>query len=175
MEIERKWLICRDRIPFQLEKLEKKEIEQIYVSYFPTVRARKINDGEEYVLTVKTKTGMDPEGGLARNEFEFPLLSEEYSGLKASAKGKTIRKTRYLFPTDGGLVMEIDIFHEELDGLAFLEIEFPDVETARKYPSPEWTVSDITEDRRYKNSSLAENGKPDFSDDTIFTGKDEQI
>ena len=52
------------------------------------------------------------------------------------------------------------MFSGALQGLAYLEIEFPDVESAERYPSPAWVKADVTHDVRYKNSSLAQDGMP---------------
>ena len=58
---------------------------------------------------------------------------------------------------------EIDIFSGALEGLAYLEIEFPDIESAALYPTPVWAVADVTQDLRFKNSSLAQHGLPETS------------
>ena len=160
MEIERKWLVWPSQIPYRLEEYNKLEIEQFYISYHPTIRARRIDEGNQYILTVKTKLPEATDDGLVRNEYELPLLPDEYEDLRLAAKGRTIVKTRYVVPLGNGLNQEIDLFHGELEGLAFMEIEFPNLETARDYPSPEWTVQDVTNDYEYKNSSLSEKGMP---------------
>ena len=51
MEIERKFAVVK--IPENLEKYEKEEIEQGYLCIKPTVRIRKSND--EYTLNYKWK------------------------------------------------------------------------------------------------------------------------
>ena len=157
MEIERKWLIKPEKIPYDLSALERERIEQSYVSFYPTIRIRKIND-EQYVLTVKTKPE-SAEGQLARNEYEMPLSRAEYESLERQRKGGIVAKTRYLHPV-GELTEEIDIFSGELEGLAYLEIEFPDEQSAESYPDPSWVEKDVSCDYRYKNSTLAEKGMP---------------
>ena len=156
MEIERKWLVKPEKIPYDLGALEQMRIEQSYVSFWPTIRIRKINGGQ-FVLTVKTS----PEngGGLSRNEYEFPLSEAEYESLERQRKGNIIAKTRFLHRI-GQLTEEIDIFSGALEGLAYLEIEFPDEQSAQSYPSPSWVEKDVTLDNRYKNSALAEKGMP---------------
>ena len=160
MEIERKWLADAAAIPYDLSGLHSYAIEQFYVAFSPTIRARRINGGERHVLTVKTR----PEGlqhdGLQREEYEFPLSAEEYDSLLQDAKGTVIRKTRYTVPLENGLTEELDVFSGALEGLVFLEIEFPDTESALAYPDPSWVKADVTYDNRYKNGSLAIHGMP---------------
>ena len=159
-EIERKWLIKTEDIPYDLASLKNYHITQDYISFYPTIRLRDINFGEQYLLTVKTH----PENGddIARNEYETQLSVREYKNLKKMASGFTIAKTRYLHETGDGLLEEIDIFEDEFEGLAYLEIEFGDIEKAESYPSPDWVYMDVTTDSKYKNSALAENGKPEY-------------
>ena len=71
-----------------------------------------------------------------------------------------IRKTRYVYARPDGLKEEIDIFEGSLQGLAYLEIEFPDEASARAFPDPAWITRDVTCIPEYKNSSLAEFGLP---------------
>ena len=157
MEIERKWLVRPEEIPYDLGTLPALEIEQAYVSFSPVVRVRRINRGERHILTVKRPTAY---GGLANEEAEKDIDAELYDFLLSAASGTVIRKTRYLHALPGGLTEEIDVFSGALQGLAYLEIEFPDVAAAEKYPSPAWVRSDVTHDVRYKNSALAQNGMP---------------
>ena len=63
-----------------------------------------------------------------------------------------------------GQVIAIDIFHGDLDGLAYMEIEFPDFSSAEKYQTPDWVIADVTDDIRYKNGHLARYGIPDRED-----------
>ena len=161
MEIERKWLVNRANIPYVLEKLEAYEIEQAYISFHPTVRVRSLRDrqgNDRFVLTVKS--GSKANDGLAREEFELPIDRAGYETLLRKAEGSVIRKTRYLFPRQDGLLEEIDVFFGALEGLCYLEIEFPTVDAARAFPSPDWTQRDVTSDRQFRNSALAQYGLP---------------
>jgi hypothetical protein len=53
-EIERKWLINKSNIPFDLSNLDYFEIEQTYINFSPEIRVRKINKGVEYTFAEKT-------------------------------------------------------------------------------------------------------------------------
>ena len=158
MEIERKWLIHPSDIPYDLNTLKCINIRQAYVSFSPVVRIRQINDGEKNILTVKRPTIYQ---GLANEEAEYEADAELAAFLFSCAAGNIITKTRYLNPLPSGLTEEIDLFTGALEGLAYLEIEFPDIELAKSYLSPAWAAADVTDDLRYKNSSLARFGIPE--------------
>ena len=155
-EIERKWVIDPDEIPFDLSKAKKDEMVQAYISFSPTIRVRSENK-ERFILCVKAKS----KGSyLAREEFETELTAEQFEFLLAKKEGSIIEKTRYTIKQDS-LNYEIDIFHGELSPLAYLEIEFPSVEEAVNFKSPSWVIKDVTDDFKYKNAGLAKYGKPE--------------
>ncbi len=154
-EIERKWIIDAEDIPFDLTKAKSDHMFQSYISFSPTIRIRCEN-GERFILCVKAKS----KGSyLAREEFETELTKEQYDFLLSKKEGNIIEKIRYTVK-ENGLCYEIDIFKGELAPLAYLEIEFPSVEAALAFKSPEWVIKDVTDDYKYKNASLAKNGIP---------------
>ena len=156
-EIEKKWLIRKEDIPYDLSKAEKYEIVQTYLNFSPEIRVRNINNNE-YVLTVKCDTALK---GFVREEHEWLISKEEYENKKKKKEGKTINKTRYRFKDEEEIEMEIDIFSGDLEGLAYLEIEFVNIESANNYLTPSWIIKDVTTDLNYKNGHLAKYGLPD--------------
>ena len=98
---------------------------------------------------------------MARDEFELELTREQYNHMLSKIEGNIIEKTRYCIKDPHGYVMEIDIFSGMLEGLAYMEIEFPTEQEACAYPNPAWAIKDVTFDHRYKNASLAKNGIPE--------------
>ncbi len=165
MEIERKWLVEKDQIPYDLTSLPHLELEQVYISFVPSIRVRSMQDvsgAMQYVLTVKG--GAKDAQRLSREEFEMPIEAASYIALCRKAEGSPIRKTRYYVHRADGLTEEIDVFHGSLEGLAYLEIEFESVQQAQAFPSPAWTKWDVTADRRYQNSALARFGAPEQSE-----------
>lgn len=156
-EIEKKWLIRKEDIPYDLSKAEKYEIVQTYLNFSPEIRVRNINNNE-YVLTVKCDTALK---GFVREEHEWLISKEEYENLLTKKEGKTINKTRYRFKDEEEIEMEIDIFSGDLEGLAYLEIEFVNIESANNYLTPSWIIKDVTTDLNYKNGHLAKYGLPD--------------
>lgn len=157
VEIEKKWLIKEEDIPYDLSKAEKIKIEQTYICFSPEMRVRRINDGESYTFTIKTNITSD---GMTRDETEFEITEAEYNNLISKKEGTTINKTRYQF-LDKDNLLAVDIFSEDLKGLAYLEIEFTNQEEADKYSNPSWVIMDVTSDLNYKNGHLARYGIPD--------------
>lgn len=150
MEIERKFLV--NEIPANLHKYEKEEIIQGYISIDPTIRLRKSND--EYNLTFKSK------GHLKREEMEFPLTKEQFENLWSKVESSTINKSRYNIPLENDLIAELDIYHEGLDGLLTVEVEFVSEKDSERFIPPQWFGKDVTHDSRYKNSNIAVYGIP---------------
>ena len=157
VEIEKKWLIDKDKIPYDLYNSEIIEIEQTYICFSPEIRVRKINNGKEYTFAVKTNITSD---GMIRDEIEDFITQEEYNNLMKKQEGNTIYKTRYQF-LDGDYLLAVDIFSGELKGLAYLEIEFENQEEADNFQTPNWVIKDVTSDLNYKNGHLARYGIPD--------------
>ena len=155
-EIERKWLINASDIPYNLEDGVEQKIVQTYLNFSPEIRVRNINNGEKYILTIKSDMSVD---GLARDEKEYYISEDEYNNLLKKQEGNTIVKTRYQI-FDNGNIMEIDIFEKQLEGLTYMEVEFETEEEARDFETPKWVIKDVTDDIRYKNGYLARFGIP---------------
>lgn len=147
MEIERKFLIDIQRLPFRPEDYPCRRIEQGYLCTAPVVRIRR--DNEEYFLTYKSK------GLMVREEYNLPLTKESYEHLVPKTDGRLIRKKRYVIPLENSLSLELDIFEGDLAPLVLAEIEFPDEETALAYKAPDWLGEDVTYSAKYHNSILS--------------------
>lgn len=155
-EIEKKWIIDKNKIPYDLSNAETIKIEQTYINFSPEIRIRKIDNGKEYTFTVKTNITSD---GMTREEMENNITEEEYNKLLQKKEGNTIYKTRYQF-LEKNYLLAIDIFSGELEGLAYLEIEFENKEEANTFVTPDWVIKDVTSDLNYKNGYLARYGIP---------------
>lgn len=154
MEIEKKFLI-KD-MPQNLDNYQKEEIEQAYLSLRdPVLRIRKSNDN--YLITYKSRFGLasdESQVALTSKEVELPISKEAYYHLLPKTDYNVIYKTRYLIPLASDLAAELDIFHEKLDGLIIVEVEFPDELCAINFIPPFWFGRDVTFDDRYKNNYL---------------------
>ena len=146
MEIERKYLV--QTLPDPLDSYPSHCIEQGYLCTTPVVRIRR--QDEEYWLTYKSK------GLMVREEYNLPLTREAYEHLKTKVDGILISKTRYLIPLDSGLTAELDLFHDDYEGLLLAEVEFPTEEAANAFCPPDWFGEDVTFSSTYHNSTLSQ-------------------
>lgn len=158
MEIERKYLISQ--LPADYDKYPCHDIEQAYLCTEPVVRIRRSD--EEYYLTYKGK------GLIAREEYNLPLTKEAYEHLLTKADGIVLTKRRYLIPLsrnhsqpfsghneDNGLMIELDVFSGQYQGLVLAEVEFPTLEMAEQFVPPVWFGKDVTFSGEYQNSKLS--------------------
>ena len=153
MEIERKYLIDKALIPFDLSSYPSHVIEQAYLCTSPVVRVRKEDDN--YYMTYKGK------GLMVREEYNLPLTEESYNHLLTKADGNIITKTRYLIPHKDNslskeLLIELDVFEGTFKGLYLAEIEFNSEEDANSFIPPEWFGEDVTFDGKYHNSKMSQ-------------------
>lgn len=151
MEIERKWLIDIKDIPYNLKKLDRYEMEQAYISFSPTIRVRKISNIKEYYLTIKSK---GDQKGLAREEYEIAISKKEYDNLIKKTESIILSKTRYKIK-EGKYTYEIDLFHKDYEGLAYVEIEFKTIKEANAFIAPAWFKKELTGDKRFTNAGLS--------------------
>ncbi len=147
MEIERKYLIEKNKIPFDYTQYPCRHIEQGYLCTEPVVRIRQDND--EYVLTYKSK------GLMVREEYNLPLTESSYAHLKEKVDGRLIVKDRYVIPLENDLFIELDIFSGDLNDLSLAEVEFPDIASAENFIPPEWFGEDVSNVPTYHNSNLS--------------------
>ena len=153
IEIERKFLVAEP--PSDLERWPSTAIEQGYLAITddrPEVRVRR--RGGRAFLTVKSGAGR------VRVEEEIEIEPERFERLWPLTEGRRIEKTRYEIPAGDGLVIELDVYKGDLDGLMTAEVEFGSEAAADAYAAPDWLGPDITEDPRYKNQRLARDGAP---------------
>lgn len=151
-EIERKYLILKSNIPSNLKQYNYSNIEQAYLLFNPTIRIRKEND--KYYLTYKDKISDKVADNICRLEKNIDITKEDYYRLLKSKLGLVITKTRYFIPYNN-YTIELDIFHNEYDGLTYAEVEFPSKEEALSFSIPEWFSDELTFDSKYTNASLA--------------------
>lgn len=144
LEIENKFLVSE--LP-NLSDYIFDEIEQGYLSFVPEIRIRR--KGEKYYITEKG------EGTQTRLETETEIDGTAYSILSNLIQGRIIRKTRYKIPLKDSLIAELDIYHDDLEGLSTVETEFCSEKQAKEFIKPDWFGEDITENKEYKNKNLA--------------------
>lgn len=160
-EVERKWLIDPDNLPNDLENYPHTNLTQGYLAVSSDgseARIRSFGDGERFELTVKTA------GTVIRGEQNIKISGEMFETLWPQTEGARVEKTRYYIPfTDSSNnqhTIELDVYAGHLSGLVTAEIEFSGRETeasvrANAFTPPKWFGEDVSENKYYKNPSLA--------------------
>lgn len=148
MEIERKWLV--KGFPIKLEPKDFLCSTQTYLNFEPEVRIRTqknlATQKTEYFLTIKGN------GKMLRTEVNKTLSQYEFSSLSNLTPYKEIiEKHTITYQLPNNLLLEINCIKADSPWL-YAEIEFPDVETAKKFtfPLPELIIKEITDDDSYK-------------------------
>jgi CYTH domain-containing protein len=163
-EIERVWLLAG--LPVMPEPLAILTITQGYVrssiakeaGLGPKFRLRKsVGQDGTASWTQTRKTGQ----GMVREEEERPLTLDEFEAMWPLTEGRRIKKTRFCIAAAGDEgVWEVDEFHGLDLAMAEIELQTP----SREVSIPHWLnsviVTEVTEDGRYRNSSLARDGLP---------------
>ncbi len=158
VEIERKFLV--PELPPDLDRSAATRIDQGYLAIADDgteVRVRR-RDGET-VLTVKGGTGR------SRTEEEIAIDAGRFARLWPLTAGRRIEKTRYLIPIKD-LHIELDVYSGALTGLVVAEVEFVSEQAADAFQPPAWFGTEVTDDARYKNQSLASEGAPSDTEAT---------
>ena len=152
-EIERKFLITQ--MP-EMALQSSTCIRQGYISKSrDSVEIRLRRKGDAFFMTFKRGQG------LVRDEAEIRIDEANFNHLWPLTQGRQVEKQRSKATLGNGLTAEIDEFSGTLAGLFLCEVEFCDQAQARAFVPPQWFGADVTEDGRYKNKSLAENGIPE--------------
>ena len=112
------------------------------------IAQRDIEQREEYIFCYKGK------GRLSREEYNLPLTKEAYESLLGKIEGRVIQKSRYEIPC-GKYTVELDVFHGELEGLCYAEVEFSSLEEAKTFQPLDWFSEELTEERGYSNAELS--------------------
>ena len=151
MEIEFKYLV--KNLPEDYKSYSQAEIVQTYLKIKDeddgkTYRIREMNG--KYFYCVKGS------GLVAREEFEEEISKDKYEFLMVYKIDNTISKTRYFIPLGyDDLIAELDVYHDQLDGLYTVEVEFKEDYDLSSFVPPNWFGKDVTKDARYKNANLA--------------------
>jgi adenylate cyclase len=121
---------------------------QGYLSSDPSRSVRVRLAGEEAWITIKGRAVL-----TARAEFEYSIPVEDARELLELCLPSLIEKTRHRIQF-GAFVWEVDVFHGANEGLVMAEVELAD--EADEPEIPPWVGVEVTGDKRYCNSSLAQ-------------------
>lgn len=153
-EIERKFRVDPDALPFRPADYPSRFMEQGYLAVEES-QAREVrvrNREGEFTLTVKTGAGP------VRGEGEVEVSEEQFRILWPFTEGRRIEKTRYEIDLEA-LTAELDVYGGLHEGLAVVEVEFPDEGSARDFDPPDWFGGEVTGNEAYKNQRLAVTGR----------------
>ena len=144
-EIERKFLTCSDAWRNEENRVL---IRQGYLRADPlgSIRVRLVDD--HAVLTLK-----GPCSGIRRAEIEYPIARTDAELLLDQLLvGRMVEKWRTRI-SHAGHIWEVDEFLGENEGLVVAEIELNEEE--EPFEMPLWAGSEVTQDPRFLNASLA--------------------
>ncbi len=147
-EIERKYLVRNE--DYKALATHVYHIRQGYIcrDVERTIRIRQRDN--EVFLTIKSKP---QEGILGHFEYEHKVPQSAADGLFALCEAEIIDKHRYLVPWQD-VVIEVDVFHSENEGLIIAEIELQSED--QQVALPTWLGEEVTYDKRYYNAYLSE-------------------
>ena len=144
-ETERKFLVKGE---FRHMAVREIKMIQCYLAIDSdkTVRLRIADD--KAFFTVKSRPKPDT---ITRNEWEVQIpVSDAQQMMSICLPGRVV-KTRYLVPS-GKHTFEIDVFHEEKEGLVVAEIEL--ISDDEHFDKPEWLGEEVTGQPQYYNANL---------------------
>lgn len=150
-EIERKFVVEDLGTVLQIPAVT---VRQGYLARGNDEEVRVRQAGDEYTLTVKKGTG------LRRSEYEVPISGSQFDALWPATEGSRVAKTRREVRLPENRLAHVDVFDGHLEGLATVEVEFDDTDTALAFTPPAWFGREVTEDRRYSNKVLSSEGSP---------------
>ncbi len=148
-EIERKFLVLKDKLPKRLPK--PKRIIQGYLLTMPVQVRLRMNDG-------RSELQIKGPGDFESTELPIPEAEASYLLKTHLEKGTgPIVKDRHVLPSAWkGLKWELDVFRARHRGLLLAEIEIPSKSfrlDPKKFPA--WIGREVTGVDRYKNKDLA--------------------
>lgn len=150
LEIERKFLV--PVLP-DLSEASRADLRQGYVTVpDDTVEVRLRQKDHSFVLSLKTGEG------VVRSEREISLSAEQFETLWPGTTGRRVEKVRWTGRLDNGLSYELDVFAGDLAPLLTVEVEFDSVQAAAAFVPPDWFGRDVSNEKRFRNKSLALNG-----------------
>jgi CYTH domain-containing protein len=88
------------------------------------------------------------------------LPEEEFAVLAASLPGVRIKKLRHRLQSLPGVLMLVDAFQGELDGLIMAEAEFKTSDLLAAFSMPDFAVREVTDDPRFTGGYLVKYGLP---------------
>jgi adenylate cyclase len=153
IEIERRFLVKPEAWQQVQQRLHGKgvEVTQGYLCMGENVVVRVRIAADRAWITFKSRIAL-----ATRYEFEYSIpVSDARQILQTMCGPYIIHKTRYRVCPDDAGCWEVDVFHEQNDGLVIAEHELSHPHQFLILPA--WVGQEITHDSRYDNMNLAKN------------------
>ena len=168
-EIERKYAVKYIPKDFKIEKIIYIKQAFIYRDKLTLIRVRDIKEkypteNQKYIYTLKTKGDIEYNNdyNIAKKyEIENEIPKEEFEKLIKKPISNIIEKTRITIPIENNLKVEIDVYHDYLEGLLTAEIEFQNEELATNFNKPDWLGEELGF-KKLSNRKLAEMTKEEW-------------
>jgi len=166
VEIERKFKISKNKMP-DVSKMDFLDIEQGYLKSGNEnmIRLRKSYEifhlgklGNRKIETFYNET-VKKYGLIERPEFEINLEATAFKTLWPAFEEITLEKKRYRISING-VIVELDIFGGELEGLIIAEVEFDNMEDCNNFKPLDWFGKEVSKTKEYHNYFLALDGLP---------------
>ncbi len=144
MKIEQEKTYLLKSIPKNLKDYQNKEYFDIYIPQkadHPRLRIRK--RGNKYEITKKQP--VNEKDASRQYEFTISLTQEEFEELETNLKGKRARKIRYFYEYEG-ILAEIDVFQDQLEGLIIADFEFNNEVKMAEFTPPAFCLAEITQE-----------------------------
>jgi len=145
-EIERKFFFSPNL--WSAKALKSTVLEQGYLADTGAWEIRLRRAGSDCHFTVKKGVGLD------REEWETRPSGPEFEALWGRTEGQRLVKVREKYGWKG-LTVDVDRYGGKFEDLVVAEVEFPDLEQARRFVPPRAFGPELTYDPRYKNRALA--------------------
>mgnify|MGYP002738073263 CR=1 FL=1 len=147
LEIEHKYLVDKD-IWSQQTPEQSIEIKQFYIVVQDRKVVRVRQRGDVGYLTIKNALSLS-----VKQEYEYEIPLQDVQSIIDDFGWPVIDKTRHIIDYKG-MIREVDEFHGNNDWLITAEIEL--ISENQSYEAPPRAIKNLTWDRRYTNSYLAE-------------------
>lgn len=128
--------------------------QSIEQGYFNDGFRVRISGNMKAWLTIK---GKSDKTRRVRPEYEYEIPFEDGRDMLGMCTAGRLSKMRYGVKHAGNL-WEVDQFAEPLHGLWLAEIELTSID--QEFKLPPWVSTEVTQDKRYSNASLAKEGRP---------------
>lgn len=160
VELEREKTYLLKSLPEGFAECRSEIISDAFVpttAEHPVLRLRR--RGDRYELTKKEPvSGTD---SSRQNEHTIKLTPEEAAAFDA-VKAKRFTKRRYYCTVDGQPA-ELDLYMEDLAGLAVIDFEFDSDEAMDAFKMPEICLADVTQEAAFAGGVLAGKSYADLS------------